>query len=88
MSKRKIEIFSAGCPACEEVIKTVKEIACPSCDGQVLNMRQPDAAARAEVYGVRALPAIVINGKLAGCCSTHSVEAETLMREGVGVPLS
>ena len=29
--KRKIEVFSAGCPACEETIKLVNRIACPSC---------------------------------------------------------
>lgn len=31
-TKRKIEIFSAGCPACSETISLVDTIACPSCD--------------------------------------------------------
>ncbi len=36
---RKIEIFSAGCPLCSEAEKTVRELACPSCDVTVLNMQ-------------------------------------------------
>jgi hypothetical protein len=28
-TKRKIEIFSAGCPACEETIQLINSIACP-----------------------------------------------------------
>jgi C4-type Zn-finger protein len=46
--KRRIEIFSAGCPACEETIQMVNAIACPSCDIQVLDMQQADAAAKAK----------------------------------------
>jgi len=30
--KRKIEVFSAGCAACEETIQLVNRIACPSCE--------------------------------------------------------
>ena len=27
-AKRKIEIFSAGCPACEEAISRIQDLAC------------------------------------------------------------
>ncbi len=37
--RRKIEIFSAGCPACDETVQMVNAIACPSCDVEVLDMR-------------------------------------------------
>jgi len=30
-TKRKVEIFSAGCPACEETIAAVRQAACPAC---------------------------------------------------------
>ena len=36
-TKRTIEIFSAGCPACEETVTLVNRIACPSCDVTVLD---------------------------------------------------
>lgn len=47
-NKRKIEIFSAGCPACEPTVQLVKSIACPSCDVHVLDMNKPDAVAKAK----------------------------------------
>jgi glutaredoxin len=85
--KRKIEIFSAGCPACDETVQMVNAIACPSCDVEVLDMRQPDVAARAKQYGVRSVPAIVVNGKLADCCAGRGVDEATLKAAGVGTPL-
>ncbi len=42
----------------------VNAIACPSCDVQVLDMQQADAAAKAKEYGVKSVPAVVIDGKL------------------------
>ncbi len=37
-TKRRIEVFGAGCPACEETIELVKSVACPSCEVTVLDM--------------------------------------------------
>ena len=85
--KRKVEVFSAGCPACEPVVQLVKSIACPSCDVQVLDMNKPDVAAKAKQYGVTTVPAVAINGKLAGCCSGAGPDEATLRAEGVGVTL-
>lgn len=53
-NKRKIEIFSAGCPACDEAIQMVERIACPSCETEVLDMSQPEVAARAKQLGISA----------------------------------
>ena len=30
--KRQIEVFTAGCPICEPVVKMVKEMSCESCE--------------------------------------------------------
>jgi len=86
-NKRKIEIFSAGCPACDETINTVKSLACPACDVQVLDMNQKDVAARAKGYGIGNVPAVVIDGKLADCCAGRGVDEATLRAAGLGVPL-
>lgn len=86
-NKRKVEVFSAGCPACEETIRMVNAIACPSCEVEVLDMRQPDVAARAKQYGVRSVPAVVIDGKLADCCAGRGVDEAVLRAAGIGVPL-
>ena len=86
-NKRKVEIFSAGCGCCEETINLVKSIACPSCDITVLDMKQPDIAERAKSLGVRSVPAVVINGELAGCCAGRGPDEHTLRTAGLGVPL-
>jgi glutaredoxin 3 len=58
-NKRKIEIYSAGCPACDEAIQIVNGIACSSCDIEVVDMHQPNVAARAQQLGVKRVPAVV-----------------------------
>ena len=85
--KRKIEIFSANCPAREEAVRTVSGIARPSCDVEVLDMHRPDVAARAKQYGARSVRAVVIDGKLADCCAGRVVDEASLRAAGVGVPL-
>ncbi len=84
---RKIEVFSAGCPACEQTIAMVNAVACPSCEVQVLDMHDASVAARAAAYGIRRVPAVAIDGKLAGCCADRGPDEETLRRGGLGVPL-
>jgi len=86
-NKRKVEIFSAGCGCCQETISLVKSIACPSCDITVLDMNQPEIAERAKSLGVRSVPAVVINGELAGCCAGRGPDEHTLRSAGLGVPL-
>jgi glutaredoxin 3 len=86
-NKRTVEIFSAGCGCCEETITLVKSIACPSCEINVLDMKEPQVAERAKSLGVRSVPAVVIDGKLAGCCAERGPEEATLRAAGLGVPL-
>jgi glutaredoxin len=86
--KRKIEIFSAGCPACQEAIDLVNSIACPSCDVTVLDMKDRAVADRAKTLGVRSVPAVVIDGKLADCCRGPGISETALRAEGIGQPRS
>ncbi len=86
-NKRRVEIFSAGCGCCEDTIALVKQIACSSCDIAVLDMQQPGVAERAKRLGVRSVPAVVIDGKLAGCCAGRGPEEAALRAAGLGVPL-
>jgi glutaredoxin 3 len=83
-AKRTIEIFSAGCPACEDTIELVNRVACPSCEVTVLDMKQPDVASRARRLGIRSVPAVVINGQLADCCAGRDTDEETLRAAGLG----
>lgn len=87
MPRPKIEVFSAGCPCCEEAIKLVQSITCENCDVQILDMRSNKAAqAKGREYGVKRVPAVAVNGKLAECCR-GAVSAETLREMGVGSPV-
>ena len=87
-TKRTIEVFSAGCPACDAAITMVKDIACPSCDVSVLDMNDPNAASRAKGLGIKSVPAVVIDGKLADCCSGRGPDEATLRATGLGQPIS
>ena len=83
-AKRKIEVFSAGCPACEETIELVNRVACPSCEVSVLDMNDPPVAARAESLEIRTVPAVVVDDKLAECCSGRGPDEATLRSAGLG----
>lgn len=84
-SKRKVEVFSAGCPACEEAVALVNRIACPSCEVDVLDMHKPDVASTGKTYGIRTVPAVVIDGKLAACCAGAGPDEASLRAAGLGV---
>lgn len=85
--KRKIEVFSAGCAVCADTIELVHSIACPSCEVIVLDMRDTKVAKRAKRLGIRSVPAVVIDGQLADCCTGRGVDAGTLRAAGVGQPI-
>ncbi len=85
---RLIEIFSAGCSVCENLVQQVRDAACPSCDVQVLDMKAPDIQQRAADLGIKSIPAVVIDGKLADCCTSRGVELDVLRSAGLGQPIS
>lgn len=86
--KRKVEIFSAGCPVCEETVKMVERISCASCEVTVLDMKDQVVAERAKNLGIKSVPAIVINGKLADYCAGRGPNEATLKAAGIGTPLA
>lgn len=86
-NKRKIEVFSAGCPACEETIELVNRIACSSCEVTILDMKDPEVASRAKSLGIHSVPAVVIDGKLAECCADRGPDEAALRAAGLGVPI-
>ena len=83
-TKRTIEIFSAGCPACRETVEIVNRVACSSCQVSVLDMNEATVAERAKGLGVRSVPAVVIDGKLADCCGGRGPNEATLRAAGIG----
>ena len=62
-TKRQIEIFSAGCPLCQDTIDLVNKLACASCEIKILDMNKKETTKRAKDLGVKSVPAVAINGK-------------------------
>ena len=87
-AKRKIEVFSAGCSVCQETIEMVKRNACQSCEITVLDMHDTHIAYQARNLGVRPVPAVVIDGKLADCCAGRGPNEAILKAAGLGQPLT
>jgi glutaredoxin 3 len=86
-AKRKIEIFSAGCSACDDTVSMVRRIACSSCEIEVLDMHDAEVAAKAKSFGVRTVPAVAFNGKPASCCVGGGADEAALRAAGIGTPL-
>ena len=85
--KRKVEVFSAGCAVCDEVIDAVKREAGSSSEVIVHDMKNIQVARRAKELGVRPVPAVVIDGKLASCCAGRGVDIQVLKNAGLGKAL-
>ena len=83
-TKRTIEIFSAGCPACEGTVTLVNQLACPSCNITVLDMKDPTVTSHAKSLGICLVPAVVIDGTLAECCVGRGPDQHTLRGAGLG----
>ena len=74
---KKVEVFSAGCSVCKETIEMVKRLA-GSHEVVIHDMNKSEVAKKAKGYGVRSLPAVVIDRKLASCCAGRGPEEHVL----------
>ena len=83
-AKRIVEVFTGGCPACEEALDLITRVACSSCEVEVHDMRNPKAAAKAKTYGIHRVPSVVVNGKLLDCCAAGPIDEAALRKAGVG----
>lgn len=86
---RKIEVFTAGCPLCEPVVQMVKDLACDNCEVAIYDLRDgcatDECRTKAQHYGIHRVPAVVVDGKLADCCSSQDpVTRASLVAAGIG----
>lgn len=77
-TRKKIEVFSAGCSTCKETIELISRIAGSSHEVVVHDMHKSEVASKAKQYGVRSVPAVVIDGRLAGCCTGRGPDEHVL----------
>lgn len=82
----RIEVFAAGCAACDDIVQLVERMAGPCCEVTVLDMHDRAVAARAKKLGVRSVPAVAIDGTLAACCANRGPDEESLREAGIGRP--
>ncbi len=82
-NKRKIELFTAGCAVCEPVVEMVKSMACNSCEVVIYDLTNKSETEvlqeKIKTYGIKALPASAVNGKLLSCCQNKGISAEELV---------
>lgn len=64
-NKRRIEVFSAGCPLCNETLELVKN-AVTDCGCEVIERRcfGSECCDEAKQYGVKAMPTVVVDGRI------------------------
>lgn len=90
MNKRKVEVFTAGCPVCEPVVELVKKIACSSCEVVIYDLNEGcatnDCRTLVKEYGVTRVPSVVVDAQLLDCCKTGTVSEKDLRAAGVGTP--
>lgn len=88
MAKRKVEVFTSGCFICDEAVKLVKELSCGNCDVTVYNLSEPcesqECIQKAKAYGINAVPAVAVDGKLVECCQRGKVDRRALVAAGIG----
>lgn len=86
--KRQIEIFTAGCPVCDPVVKMVNELACGNCEiityDLIKQCEDKTCLHKLEDYGIKKVPAIAVNGKVLDCCRNNSVTKDDLVAAGIG----
>ncbi|OJW77735.1 MAG: glutaredoxin [Bacteroidetes bacterium 46-16] len=88
--KRKVELFTAGCPVCEPIVEMVKSMACSSCEVVIYDLSKPcdtnECVDKVKTYGIKSLPAVAVNGVLLDCCQNKGVSVDTLIKAGLGEP--
>lgn len=62
---RKIEVFTAGCPLCNDTLKMVKEVT-RDCGCEIIERRcsGSECCDEAVRYGVRTVPTVAVNGNI------------------------
>jgi len=87
--KRKVEIFTQGCPRCEKTVSLVKSLACENCDVIVWDVKAGcetnECRDKAKEHGITYYPSVAVNGKLLECSKRgENPTADALKAAGIG----
>jgi len=80
-NRRRIEVFTAGCPLCKVTIELVKR-AVSQCGCEVIERSFTEAAGcdQAKQYGIRTMPRVVVDGRIAFEGKITQAQANQLRR--------
>ncbi len=85
--KRTLEIFTAGCPVYDPVVKLVKETSCDSCEVIIYDLvkqcEEKTCTDKMVAYGINRVPSVVVNGELLQCCD-RAITKQDLFDAGIG----
>ncbi|MBG59487.1 MAG: glutaredoxin [Peredibacter sp.] len=88
MAKRKVEVFTGGCPVCEPTVELVRKTTCSNCEVVVYDLNEGcetnECREKAHQYNITRVPSVVVDGKLLECCKDLQITEEALKRAGVG----
>ncbi len=81
--RHKIELFRANCKLCDYAEEELKEVVCGKCE--IIIYKPEDCVdgsccVKAENYGVKAVPSIVIDGKLALTGKSNSQKIKDILK--------
>ena len=86
--KRQVEIFTANCPVCDPVVKMIKELACDTCEVTTYDLvkqcEDKICLEKIDEYGIRKVPAVIVNGELMDCCRDSAITEAKLVEVGIG----
>jgi glutaredoxin 3 len=87
VARRRVEIFSAGCRTCQRTIEQLREEIDPRHEIVVHDMHEdPAVAEKAEAFGIRTVPAVVVDGFLLACCKNKGPTLRELQSAGLAKP--
>jgi glutaredoxin len=87
IARRRVEIFSAGCRTCLTTIEQLRQVIDPRHEIIIHDMHgDTGAAERAEAFGIRTVPAVVVDGFLLACCKNKGPTLQELHAAGLGRP--
>lgn len=87
IAKRRVEIFSAGCRTCQRTIDQLRQQIDPRHEIVIHDMNNDGGAAdAAEAFGIRTVPAVVVDGSLLACCQNKGPTLRELHAAGLGRP--
>ena len=86
IATRRVEIFSAGCTTCSRTIEQLREQIDPRHEIVVHDMHDGSASARADAFGIRTVPAVVVDGFLLACCKNKGPTLRELHAAGLARP--